>query len=393
MSSPHPLTVHPLVGIPEVVPDQNPARALARLLNQALSETGLALRDGDVLAVSSKLVSKAGGLTADPHDRTRVIAGESVAVLAERRIDPADAAQITRVVQARAGPVLAAAGVDASNTGGRDVLLLLPRDPDEVCRVLRETLTEATGVRRLGVLLTDTAGRPWRVGQTDFALGAAGLRVIDDLRGNCDADGRPLRVTIRAVADEIAGAADLIKGKATGIPAVLVRGLAELVLDPREHSRGSEPAPGARALVRAGDNDWFALGAQEAVRTALGVPPGSSRAQRVGIRPTSGDTSRDRIARAVSVATDPEVSAWAADVMVDGPGDFSGGSSDRPGGSSTGRPEAGVITVTATDAFSAGMIVSRLLTALAGEGVPHRVLDVHRSPSGTRVRLGPDPLT
>ncbi len=393
MSSSWPLTVHPLVGIPEVVPDQDPAGALARLLNQALSKSGLALRDGDVLAVSSKLVSKASGLTADPHDRTKVIADESVAVLAERRIDPTDATQITRVVRARAGPVLAAAGVDASNTGDRDVLLLLPRDPDEVCQVLRDALAETTGVRRLGVLLTDTAGRPWRVGQTDFALGAAGLRVLDDLRGSHDADNRPLQVTIRAVADEIAAAADLVKGKTTGIPAVLVRGLAEFVLDPSELPHSPEPVSGAGVLVRTGDNDWFSLGAQEAVRTALGVPPGSSHAHRVGIRPTSGDTSRDRIARAISVATDPEVSAWAADVVVDRPGELSGGSSDRPGGSPSDSPGAGVITVTAVDAFSAGMVVSRLLTALAGEGLPHRVLDVHRSASSTRVRLGPDPLT
>ena len=322
-------TVTALTGIPQVRAGDD----LAAHLLAALADAQVALTEGDVLAVSSKVVSKALGLTAPSESWEATVLAESAGVVAER----AAAAHVARVVRAVSGPVLAAAGVDASNTGEHGLLLRLPHDPDEVCRELHGRLAAATGVQRFGLVLTDTAGRAWRVGQTDFALGAHGVCVVDDLRGGTDMDGRPLEVTVRAVADELAAAADLVKAKASGVPAALVRGLAELVTDDRL-------APGARSLVRPVEADWFALGAQEAVRAALGVPPGSGAAQRVGIRPAGPDSPADRVRRAVGVAL-----ATGLDAAVDtGP--------DR-------------VEVTGADPVVVGMVAARLLTALAGEAV------------------------
>jgi coenzyme F420-0:L-glutamate ligase/coenzyme F420-1:gamma-L-glutamate ligase len=262
---------------------------------------------------------------------------------------------VTRVVRAHAGPVMASAGVDASNTGMSGGVLLLPGDPDRVCQDVHDQVAAAIGVADFGVVLTDTAGRPWRVGQTDFALGAYGIAVLDDLRGTADTDGRRLDVTVRALADEIAAAADLVKGKVSGRPAALVRGLADLVLP------GGSPA-GAGSLVRSGDADWFALGAQEAVRAALGVPPGSSAAEAVGIRPVGpGPEPRgDRVGRAVAVALATGLSA-----SVEARGDL--------------------VEVSGTDPVDTGMVAARLLTALSGEGVPHRY---SRHGSAVHVQIG-----
>ena len=182
---------------------------------------------------------------------------------------------------------------------------------------------------RLGVVLSDTAGRPWRVGQVDFALGAHGLRVLDDLRGAVDADGRDLSVTARALADEVAAAADLVKGKVLGVPAAIVRGLADVVLDddvPVDEAAGGRTVhPGAGGLVRAGRDDWFGHGQVEAVRAALGVPPGSPQADEVGIPPAGPETRAEAVARAVrlALAGDEEASADVGDTSVtlgaDGP--------------------------------------------------------------------------
>ncbi|MEP6856710.1 MAG: coenzyme F420-0:L-glutamate ligase, partial [Pedococcus sp.] len=204
----------PLTGIPEVAVGDS----LVQLLLDAATAVDISLTDGDVVVISSKIVSKALGLWADSTDPTVAVMSQTVRVVAERMTGD----RITRIVQATAGPTMAAAGVDASNTGGRDDVLLLPADPDAEAEHLRVALLEATGLRRVGIVLSDTAGRPWRVGQTDFALGAAGVAVIDDLRGGVDADGRTLSVTTRAVADELAAAADLVKGKTDGIPAAVV---------------------------------------------------------------------------------------------------------------------------------------------------------------------------
>ena len=334
------------------------------MLAAACVRAGVPLAEGDILAVSSKIVSKALGLTAPTADKEAVVAAETVRVVAER----AGASGITRIVQGKAGPVMAAAGVDASNTGGRDVLLLLPHDPDAVCRDLHAALRTATGVEVFAVVLTDTAGRPWREGQIDFALGSHGLRVLDDLRGSVDADGRALEVTARAVADEIAAAADLVKGKTAAVPAALVRGLAASVLpvvDDREGvgtaQAGASPQVGASRLVRVGDGDWFALGSQEAVRTALGVPPGPGSGSAHGPRPVAGDTVARRVIRAVDVAFRPHLDDWHGGVAVAG-----------PTGAAAGE-RVGDLVVSGSNAFGVGVVAARLQVALRGEGVGFEV--------------------
>lgn len=282
-----PVTVTAVSGIPEVREGDD----LATLLDAGLRHSGLELRDGDIVVLSSKVASKALGLVTDEADKDAVVASQTRAVVAERALE----GRVTRVVRALAGPVMAAAGVDGSNTGDRGGWLLLPEDPDRVCRDLHAALTARHRVR-VGVVLSDTSGRPWRVGQTDFALGAHGLAVVEDLRGGHDADGRPLEVTTRAVADEIAAAADLVKGKAHRVPAAVVRGLATLVTGPETR------AEGAAQLVRTGPTDWFALGKVEAVRAALGVEPGSTDSKAVGIPPAAPGTVREAVRRAVAVA-------------------------------------------------------------------------------------------
>ncbi len=156
-------------------------------------------------------------------------------------------------------------------------------DPDAEARALRAAVMERSGCRRLGVVVSDTAGRPWRSGQTDFALGSAGLHVLDDLRGGSDADGRALTVTARAIADELAAAGDLVKGKSDGVPVALVRGATAWVCQ--------DDGPGAAALVRTGPQDWFGYGHAEAVRASLGVVPGSAAAVECGIPPSTPSPS------------------------------------------------------------------------------------------------------
>ena len=219
-----PVMVIPVGGLPEITADAD----LAGLIAEAA--TGLA--DGDIVVVTSKIVSKAEG-RAVRAGREDAIDAETVRVVARRGQ--------TRIAETRHGLVLAAAGVDASNTPPGTVVLL-PEDPDDSARRLRKGLQDRLGVR-LGVLVTDTLGRPWRTGQTDAAIGAAGVAPLVDYRGTADTFGTPLEVTVAAVADEIAGAADLVKGKTAGIPVAVVRGLADHVTE--------ADGPGARALVRA----------------------------------------------------------------------------------------------------------------------------------------------
>jgi coenzyme F420-0:L-glutamate ligase/coenzyme F420-1:gamma-L-glutamate ligase len=285
-----PLTLFPLVGIPEVREGDD----LCDVLDVGLQTSGVRLQDGDIVVVSSKIASKALGLVTHDSDKDRVVSNETEYVVAERAVSE----RVTRIVRAKAGPVMAAAGVDGSNTGDRGGWLLLPHDPDAICERLHVELARRHDVR-VGVILSDTSGRPWRMGQVDFALGAHGVLALDDLRGGRDSDGRPLEVTSRAVADEIASAADLAKGKVGAVPAAVVRGLAPFVPDSVE--------PGAlrgRDLVRAGPDDWFGYGRVEAVRAALGVEPGSADARLVGIPPASRttDTRLDAVGRAVRAA-------------------------------------------------------------------------------------------
>ncbi|MCS0637920.1 coenzyme F420-0:L-glutamate ligase [Streptomyces sp. LP05-1] len=234
-----------LDGLPEVRPGDDLAKLIAA--------TGPGLADGDVLLVTSKIVSKAEGRIVAADDREAAIDAETVRLVARRGT--------LRIVQNRQGLVMAAAGVDASNTPAGTVLLL-PEDPDASARAVRAGLRDTLGVN-VGVVVTDTAGRPWRSGLTDMAIGAAGVRVLDDLRGGTDAHGNPLVATVVAAADELAAAGDLVKGKATGRPVAVVRGLAHLV------TGEDEPDPGARALVRDAADDMFRLGTSEAVREAV----------------------------------------------------------------------------------------------------------------------------
>jgi coenzyme F420-0:L-glutamate ligase/coenzyme F420-1:gamma-L-glutamate ligase len=244
----------PVRGVPRIQPGDDLA---ALLVGAATADGGPGLHDDDILVVASKVVSKAEGRVVVGLDRDAVIDGET-----RRVVSSWDGPQgRTVIAETRHGFVLAAAGVDASNTEPGS-LVLLPEDPDGSAARLRASIAEATGTN-VAVVLSDTMGRPWRSGQTDVAVGAAGLRVLDDRRGTLDAYGNRLGVTVGATADEICGAADLVAGKSDGIAAVVVRGLAHVVL-----LRG-EDGSGAAALVRTPQEDRFRLGTAEAMAQAV----------------------------------------------------------------------------------------------------------------------------
>ena len=263
---------------------------LAATVVTACTAHGVAVGDDDVLVVASKVVAKAEGRSVPAPDaaaRQRAIETQSVRVVAERTLPDG---RLTQVVQSRSGPVMAAAGVDASDVDDGTVLLL-PADPDASARALRARVRALTGARP-AVVVTDTGGRPWREGVADFALGAAGLATLQDLRGTLDSNGRRLDVTVRGIADEIASMADLVKGKAARTPVAVVRGMGEHVLD--------EDGPGAAPLVRVGPGDWFAHGHAEAVAAALGVEAGTGAVPPLPIDPRR--SVEERLARAVAVA-------------------------------------------------------------------------------------------
>lgn len=240
------LTIRPVAGIGDIAPGTD----LAAVIVAAAPW----LADGDVVVITSKVVSKAEGrLVPVPPEagpdrdaaRDAAIDGETARVVARR--GP------MRIVQTHYGLVLAAAGVDESNVD-RSHIVLLPVDPDASAAALRDRIRELGGVD-VAVVVSDTMGRPWRIGQTDVAIGAAGINAVRDHRGEADAYGNILDVTQVAVVDELAAAADLVKGKATQVPVAVVRGLRFLTGD----AEG-----GARSLVRAGPEDMFALGTVEA---------------------------------------------------------------------------------------------------------------------------------
>lgn len=240
-----------LSGIGEIQPGDDLVDAISTALPSAQWPDGsTGVMDGDIVVVTSKVVSKAEGRIVTESERDTAMEAETTAVIAVKQTPRGQ----TRIVRTRHGLVLAAAGIDASNAPAGHVLLL-PTDPDASARALRQGLGAATG-RSLGVIVTDTLGRPWRDGLTDCAIGVAGVTVLDDLRGLPDAQGREMEATVIAVADEIASAADLVKGKSGGVPVALVRGLA--------HRVTAVDGPGAVAGVRPLDEDLFPLGTAEA---------------------------------------------------------------------------------------------------------------------------------
>jgi coenzyme F420-0:L-glutamate ligase/coenzyme F420-1:gamma-L-glutamate ligase len=238
------IEILPVAGLPEFRPGDD--------LGAAVAAAAPWLRDSDVVVVTSKVVSKCEGrLVAAPEDpeardelRRKLVDDEAVRVLARKGR--------TLITENRLGLIQAAAGVDGSNVG-RTELALLPVDPDASAAALRAALREKLGVD-VAVVITDTMGRAWRNGQIDAAIGAAGLAVLHGYSGAIDEHGNELVVTEIAVADEVAAAADLVKGKLTSMPVAVVRGLTVI-----------DDGTTARQLLRPGPEDLFWLGTDEAI--------------------------------------------------------------------------------------------------------------------------------
>jgi coenzyme F420-0:L-glutamate ligase / coenzyme F420-1:gamma-L-glutamate ligase len=243
------LTAVALPGLPEVRPGDD----LAALLADAAPRLDGGLQRTDVLAIAHKVVSKAEGrivrlADVEPGDRARALAADHGKDPRHVQVVLDESAELLRADRGRFicrtphGFVCANAGVDASNAGGPDTLVLLPTDPDASARALRARLGCA-------VVITDSFGRAWRNGQAEVAIGAAGLAPLEDWRGRPDTAGRALAATVIAVADQAAGAADLVRGKDTREPAIRIRGLERHVTD--------ADGPGAAALIRSLEDDLF----------------------------------------------------------------------------------------------------------------------------------------
>ena len=265
MARPEPgISIHPVHGLPEFAPGDDLATAVA----------GAApwLADGDVLVVTSKVVAKVEGnlVQVEPGTdreaaRQRAVAAQTVRVVARR--GP------LRIVETRHGWVVAAAGIDASNVG-QDALVLLPEDGDASARALRARLGELLGVD-VAVVVSDTFGRTWREGLTDVAVGAAGIAALIDHRGAVDSFGNRLETTRTAVVDELASAADLVKGKLGGVPVAVIRGLTV----ERHASDSAGGDQGTRPLVRLPADDLFPYGARDLVGSR---EPGTDLVPRAG---------------------------------------------------------------------------------------------------------------
>jgi coenzyme F420-0:L-glutamate ligase/coenzyme F420-1:gamma-L-glutamate ligase len=247
------LSASAIDGLPEVVPGDD----LAALIVAALGDN--AVRDTDVLVVAHKVVSKSEGRIrrlgeVEPGERARELAAQ---VDKDPRHVQVILGESSEVLRARNGLLIcvtphgfvcANAGVDASNVPGEDTVVLLPADPDDSARRLRARIGQLTGVRP-GVVITDSFGRAWRIGQCDVAIGCAGIEPAEDWRGRTDANGRELTATVIAIADQLAATADLARAKDLSQPVVLIRGAGR-------HTT-IEDGPGARALIRAKEHDLF----------------------------------------------------------------------------------------------------------------------------------------
>jgi coenzyme F420-0:L-glutamate ligase / coenzyme F420-1:gamma-L-glutamate ligase len=244
-----------LAGLPEI----SPGADLAGVILAATKRRSRAFQDGDLLVVAQKIVSKAEGrlvpLSAvKPSAAARRIAKKmrkdprfiEVVLRESRRV--VRSSERVLIVETRQGFVCANAGVDRSNAGASDCVTCLPRDPDGSARRLAAALRKRTG-KRVAVIISDTFGRPWRLGLTNVALGAAGLGVLRDLRGDKDASGRRLSATVLAVADELAAAAGLVMGKTERVPVAIVRGY--------QCALAKQGAKGARDLIRPAAQDLF----------------------------------------------------------------------------------------------------------------------------------------
>jgi len=245
------ITALALRGLPEVRPGDDLAALIAGL--------DVPLRDDDVLAVAHKVVSKAEGRVValsdvSPRERALELAAvhgkdpRHVQVILDETVEIVRSRPGVVICRTRHGFVCANAGVDASNAGRPDALVLLPRDPDRSARALRAALAERAGARP-AVIITDSFGRAWRHGQCEVAIGIAGLVAVDDWRGRTDAHGRELHATAIAIADEAAAAADLARTKDSREPVVVVRGLERHVTD--------DDGPGMGALLRDPAEDLF----------------------------------------------------------------------------------------------------------------------------------------
>ncbi|MFE9203776.1 coenzyme F420-0:L-glutamate ligase [Micromonospora sp. NPDC007230] len=345
------LEILPVLGIGDVTEGDDLAAMIATAAPW--------LRDGDVLVVTSKIVSKAEGRLVDvPADgpdrlaaRDEVLAAETARVVAARGA--------TRIVQTHHGFVMASAGIDASNVD-KTRLVLLPRDPDASARALRAALRDQYHLD-VAVIISDTMGRPWRNGLTDVALGVAGMPAIRDHRGEIDPYGNELQLTQMAVVDELAAAGELIKGKCDQVPVAVVRGYLGVA--------GADDGEGARVLVREAALDLFSLGTAEA--KAAGLREAALLADGPGPSPADPAAVDRAIAAVAGVVASGTVFTQVTDAEVRA-GMVAGvpGWPAHASGLVLGAPPA---PADQGDLVRFGADLQRLRTALAAEGIPSAV--------------------
>lgn len=344
------LEILPVEGIGDVAPGDD--------LAASITAAAPWLRDGDVLVVTSKVVSKAEDRLVDlpPPGPAREAARRDV--LAAETARTVAARGDTRIVQTHHGFVMANAGIDASNVAP-DRVVLLPKDPDASARHLRAELRERFGLE-VAVIVSDTMGRPWRLGLTDVALGAAGLHPIRDHRGQVDPYGNELHLTQMAVVDELAGAAELVKGKSDGVPVAVVRGYP---------IAGAEVGAGVAALIRGGAQDLFSLGTAEARAAGLRAAAQLPQAPPGPVEPAEVDAAA--VNRAIGAVT----GALAPDTVL----------TPEPGRIRCAAPR----NATPAALIRLGADAHRLRAALAAEGVDSWPHPAEQDPTAVIVALAP----